>query len=149
MISMVSEVYSYACNMRLSMHLKLMIRCKHCGEILEKIRDKVFCSDYCRSAFQYQQNKDKEGSLYQQIDEQLKRNRRILKLYNKAGKATLRKSLLINEGFNPNYFTQFWKNGQGEVYLLVYEFGFLKVKDKSGEKYLLVKWQDYMNSKMT
>ena len=121
-----------------------MKSCKNCGKELEGRKDKIYCSTYCRSAFQYKENKNKEGTMYQRIDEQLKLNRRILKLYNRSGKATVRKSVLLEEGFNPKYFTNYWKNTKGDVYLFVYEFGFLNRKENGNEKYVLIKWQDYM-----
>jgi len=44
----------------------------------------------------------------------------------KPEKATVRAEKLIEFGFNPGYFTHFWKNTKGDVYLFVYEYGFLK-----------------------
>jgi hypothetical protein len=105
---------------------------------------KVFCSAYCKSANQYRDNKDKEPGLYRKIDAQLKRNRRILMKYNKAGKATVRKETLLDEGFDPKYFTNYWKNPKGDVYLFCYEYGFLARKENGRQKYVLVKWQGYM-----
>jgi hypothetical protein len=60
--------------------------------------------------------------LFKTIDAQLKKNRRLLKLFNKAGKATVRKEVLIEKGFNPRFFTHYraadrWKAGNGNVYL--------------------------------
>ncbi len=72
-------------------------------------------------------------------------NRKILKQYNKAGKVTVRTKILLDLGFNPNFFTHYWKTKKGEVYLFVYEYGFLKKKETGNEKYVLVLWQDYMN----
>jgi hypothetical protein len=88
---------------------------------------------------------DNQDSLYRQIDKQLKTNRRILKEYNKAGKATVRKTVLLNVGFDPKYFTHYWKNKKGDVYLFCYEYGFLKKTENGKDKYVLVQWQDYMN----
>jgi hypothetical protein len=62
-------------------------------------------------------------------DKQLKLNRRLLKNFNKAGKAVIRKEELLLEGFIPNHFTQYWKNKKGDVYLFCYEFGFLEKKE--------------------
>ncbi|WP_316929937.1 hypothetical protein [Winogradskyella sp. PG-2] len=72
-------------------------------------------------------------------------NRRILKEYNKAGKAVIRKTILIKDGFDPNFFTHYWKNKKGDVYLFVYEYGFLKRTERNIEKLVLIKWQDYMS----
>ncbi|MFH4966181.1 hypothetical protein V8G69_14365 [Gaetbulibacter sp. M235] len=68
----------------------------------------------------------------------------MLKNFNKAGKAIVRLDELVAEGFNPNYFTHYWKTAKEDVYLFVYEYGFLKRKENNIEKYVLIKWQDYM-----
>lgn len=85
-------------------------RCLECNEELEGRIDKKFCSEYCRSSYHYRKNKRNQNSLFRSIDKQLKLNRRILKLYNKAGKAAVRKEVLLDDGFNPIYFTHYWKN---------------------------------------
>lgn len=119
-------------------------KCPICGDPIEGRADKVFCSAYCKSANQYKNNKDKEKNLFQKIDAQLKLNRRILIQYNKAGKATVRREVLLKEGFNPKYFTNYWKNSKGDVYLFCYEYGFLAREEHKQQKYILVKWQSYM-----
>ncbi|WP_299903021.1 hypothetical protein [uncultured Aquimarina sp.] len=120
--------------------------CSYCNEKLEGRVGKKFCSSYCRSAFYYQRTKEKEDTLFKKIDVQLKTNRKILKNYNRAGMAKIRKEKLIREGFDPNYFTHYWKNKKGQVYLFCYEFGFMELQEKDHKKYLLVVWQEYMNS---
>ncbi|WP_424282087.1 hypothetical protein [Eudoraea sp.] len=79
----------------------------------------------------------------------MKINRKILKRYNKSGFTTLRKSEMTAEGFNPKFFTHYWKNRKGEVYLFVYEYGFLSTRNNGKEKYVLVTWQDYMARNLT
>ena len=120
-------------------------KCPACHEIIVGRRDKKFCSDYCRSAYHYEKNQNRPLSMFRSIDQQLKTNRMILKDYNKGGKVTVRKEVLLKEGFNPKYFTHYWKNDKGQVYLFCYEFGFLSLKEKEKEKYVLVKWQPFMN----
>jgi hypothetical protein len=71
-------------------------------------------------------------------------NREILKNYKKSGKAAIRALTILDLGFNPNFFTHYWKNSKGDVYLFVYEFGFLKKKENNVENYILIKWQAYM-----
>lgn len=122
--------------------MKLCLNCKK--EVIGR-SDKLFCDAYCKSSFQYKKKQNDEKSLYETIDKQLKTNRRLLKLFNKAGKAVVRKEELIAEGFNPKYFTHFWKNKKGDVYLFCYEFGFLAKTENGKPKYVLVKWQKYMN----
>lgn len=119
--------------------------CLDCGKILTGRIDQKFCSPYCKSAYHYDQNKSKGESLFKSIDNQLKLNRRILKNFNKAGKATVRKEILLKEGFNPNHFTHYYKTQSGNVYLFCYEYGFMKKIENERTKYVLVQWQDYMN----
>jgi hypothetical protein len=119
--------------------------CPECKKALSGRIDKKFCSSYCKSAYHYQKNRDNESSLFKQIDNQLKLNRRILKEYNKGGKSTVRKEILIQEGFVSKYFTHYWKNKKGDVYLFCYEFGFIERIENGRSKYVLVQWQEYMN----
>ena len=122
------------------------ITCKNCKKELIGRSDKKFCDNYCKSQFHYELQKTND-SFYQKVDIQLKLNRKILKNYNRAGKATVRSQTLILLGFNPKFFTHFWKNKKGDVYLFVYEYGFLKRKENTIEKYILIQWQDYMSLK--
>jgi hypothetical protein len=117
--------------------------CPECGSEITGRSDKKFCTPYCKSSFHYRvhQNADTRFSV---VDKQLKLNRRILKLYNKAGKAIVRTEELRHAGFDPKYFTNYWKNSKGEVYLFCYELGFLKKTENGKDKFVLVKWQDYM-----
>ena len=132
--------------MRLSVYYPFKIidmkkrRCLQCGDPVIGRLDKKFCDESCKAAYHYQHSTDKEDSLFKRIDKQLKTNRRILKEYNKAGKATVRKSVLIDRGFNPKYFTHYWKNKKGDVYLFCHEYGFLKRIENNREKYVLVQW---------
>ena len=121
--------------------------CLQCKKILEGRIDKIFCDTQCKAIYHYKQKKLETHSLFKQIDSQLKQNRKLLKHYNQAGKATIRKDKLIKAGFNPNYFTHYWKNQKGDVYLFCYEYGFLAKSEHQIQKYVLVKWQDYIDVK--
>lgn len=120
-------------------------KCKNCSTILQGRSDKIYCDNYCKSAYQYKNEKENQSNFYLKVDKQLKSNRKILKAYNKAGKSTVRAEELLKEGFNPNYFTHYWKNQKGDVYLFCYEYGFLKRMESEKEKYVLVTWQKYMD----
>lgn len=119
--------------------------CPSCKKEIQGRSDKKFCDVHCKSSHQYQQSKLKEPRFYNRVDNQLKLNRKILKQYNKAGKATVRSSVLLEQGFNPKFFTHYWKNQKSDTYLFVYEYGFLKRRENEVEKFILVIWQDYMN----
>ncbi|TYP69979.1 hypothetical protein [Aquimarina intermedia] len=125
--------------------MTMSVACLHCSTKLKGRSDKKFCSSYCRSAYHYEINKQKESSTFQKIDRQLKINRKILKAYNKAGLATIRKEKLLEAGFDPGYFTHYWKNQKNQVYLFCYEYGFLDLQ----HKYVLITWQPYMERKGT
>lgn len=119
-------------------------RCLFCDKILEGRSNKKYCDVHCKSSYQYQKSQNEAPRFYNKVDNQLKLNRIILKNFNKAGKATVRSSVILEEGFNPNFFTHYWKNTKGDIYLFVIEYGFLKRIENNNEKYVLIKWQDYM-----
>jgi len=118
--------------------------CPVCDKPIKGRTDKKFCDPSCKSAFHYQALLEEGSGFYVRVDRQLKTNRRILKRFNKAGKSTVRAEVLIAQGFNPKFFTHYWKNSKAEVYLFVYEFGFLKKMENGKKKYVLVTWQPYM-----
>lgn len=120
-----------------------MKKCPVCKSEVKGRKDKVFCSESCKSSFQYENRLENE-KFFLEVDRQLKQNRKILKKYNLSGYTTLRKEILFNEGFNPNYFTHYWKNKSGQVYLFCYDYGFADVSKDGKDKYILVEWQDYM-----
>ena len=127
--------------------MKVNYECLSCGKLLIGRSDKKFCDPYCKSSYHYKKSVEEEPRFYNKVDRQLKLNRKILKHYNKAGKATLRAETILELGFDPNFFTHYWKNKKGDVYLFVYEYGFLKRKEGGNEKYVLIKWQEYMRKK--
>jgi predicted nucleic acid-binding Zn ribbon protein len=118
--------------------------CPVCDVLLKGRLDKKFCSAKCKSIYQYEKRQETEG-FYLMVERQLRINRKLLRRYNRSGFTTIRKLELINKGFDPKFFTHYWKNKKGEVYLFVYEYGFLSTINNGKEKYVLVTWQDYMN----
>lgn len=119
-------------------------RCPICNALVIGRTDKLYCSIECKRVAEAEKRKI-EDDLYFKVDRQLKINRKILKKYNRVGKTILRKEELIKEGFDPNYFTNYWKNAKGDVYLFVYDYGFLALKENQKDKYLIVQWQAYMD----
>lgn len=125
--------------------MKIQKVCLSCNKELTGRADKKFCDPYCKSAYQYKQSQEQEPTFFNKVSKQLKLNRKILKQYNKSGKATVRAEVITGLGFNPNFFTHYWKNKKSDVYLFVYEYGFLKRYENGREKFVLIVWQDYMN----
>lgn len=124
---------------------RLQKSCLYCKKEVFGRSDKKFCDPQCKSAYQYQQTRAQPERFYNKVDNQLRLNRKLLKDYNKGGKVTVRTSVLKAKGFDARFFTHYWKNGKGDVYLFVYEFGFLRRLEHGVEKYILIQWQDYMN----
>jgi len=120
-------------------------KCLNCDAILSGREDKKFCSLVCKNAYNYINTLKNNSTMYLTIDKALKKNRKLLTKYNKGGKSTVLKNTIINEGFNPKYFTHFWKGKNGNLYLFCYEYGFMEKVENKKKKYVLVKWQDYMN----
>jgi len=125
--------------------MRLKKGCLFCKKELIGRSDKKYCDSSCKSAYQYKKSKEQPKRFYNKVDNQLKLNRKILKKYNKGGKVTVRANLLTQEGFNSHFFTHYWKNKKGDVYLFVYEYGFLKIKERNLDKYVLIRWQEYMS----
>lgn len=118
--------------------------CPVCGDELKGRVDKKYCSPKCKNTASYDKRILNE-QFFLEVDKQLKTNRKILKRFNKSGFTTLRKEKLLEEGFNPKFFTHYWKNAKGQVYLFCYDFGFLEIETEGKKKYLLVEWQKYMS----
>lgn len=109
--------------------------CPECGEIIKGRIDKKFCSDLCRNAYNNKLNADSTNHV-RNINNILKRNRRIIEELAPEGKASVHKSKMNEKGFDFTYFTNIYKNKNGETYFFCYEYGYLPIK---GDFYLLVK----------
>lgn len=120
-------------------------KCQYCQEKLVGRSDKKFCDHYCRTTFNNEKYK-KSPSLYMKVNKQLQLNRKLLAYFNKGGKVSVRKELLIDRGFDPHFFTHYWKNENGQVYLFCFEYGFKKTHQNGKSKYVLILWQDYMQA---
>jgi len=122
-------------------------KCPVCESEIKGRSDKLFCSTKCKSINQYESRQENE-KFYLRVDGQLKINRKLLKRYNRSGFTTVRQSELLKDGFDPKFFTHYWKNKKEDIYLFVYEYGFLSKKLNGKDKYLLVTWQDYMSKNL-
>ncbi len=98
-------------------------KCVECGEEFIGRADKRFCSDNCRSAYNNRNNSD-ASNFVRNINNILRKNRRILEAFNPDGKARVHKEKLISEGFKFSYFTNEYVTQKGTVYRFVYEQGF-------------------------
>jgi len=79
-----------------------------------------------------------------QTNQQLRKNRTILKTLCPHGKTTVRKEVLMSLGFQPAYFTSFFVTNARQVYYICYDFAFMPLRQDKIEKALIVTCQTYM-----
>jgi len=109
--------------------------CPECGEKIVGRTDKKFCSDYCRNAHNNNINKD-NTNLVRNINNQLRKNFRILEELNPIDKTRTSKAKLQAKDFSFEYFTSIYTTKYGTVYYFVYDQGYLPLE---GDYYALVK----------
>jgi len=109
--------------------------CAECGKSIFGRADKKFCSDYCRNAFNNNLNKAATNQI-RNINNQLKRNWRILEELNPDEKCSVHKNKLVELGFNFNYFTSIYTTKKATTYYFVYDQGYLELEKNY---YMLVK----------
>lgn len=117
--------------------------CPVCGDPIVGRIDKVFCSDQCRNTHNNKLNSD-TNNLVRNINNKLRRNRRILESLNvQSGKTMVSKDVMLTKGFDFNYHTHTYTTKKGDTYRFCYEHGYLFLEDKN--LYLLVKHQERDN----
>lgn len=111
--------------------------CAFCNNPITGRADKKFCDDACRSAFNNQLNHE-SNNMVKNIDNAIKRNRRILKelIPEPEGKIKVSLKKLTELGFNFNYITHYLTTQKGATYYFCYEYGYLALE---GNYYMLVK----------
>jgi len=120
--------------------------CLFCGEGFKGGRsDRKYCDDQCRANYHNQQRQVQEAMVIN-INAILKRNWKILKLLNPRGQSIVRKSFLLEQGYNFNYFTNVYKTQEGRVYYFCYDLGFAIVERSQPVKLNIVNWQPYMKA---
>ncbi len=100
--------------------------CLECGEPFKGRIDKKFCSDTCRIAFNNRLNSD-DISYVRNINNILRKNRRILMSMNPTGKNKVSYHKLKSRGFDFNHFTSTYKTRDGSQYYYCYEHGYLPI----------------------
>jgi len=103
-------------------------KCLECKEVIIGRSDKKFCSDQCRNVFNNKMNSD-PTNLVRNINNILRKNRRILQELNPKDKARVHKDKMLEKGFNFNYFTSIYKTQKGATYFFCYEYGYLPLDD--------------------
>lgn len=119
--------------------------CLICNDPVTGRADKKYCSDQCR-ALANNEKKAKSQYTLHSTNKILRKNRTILKTLCPQGKATVRKEVLIDLGFQIDTFTSLYVTNSKQVYYICYDFAFLPLKEGNVEKVLIVSRQEYMKN---
>jgi hypothetical protein len=101
--------------------------CSECGTTIKGRVDKKFCSDQCRSAYNNRINSD-ETSYVRNVNNILRKNRRILLELNPEGKNRVSRDKLKLKGFDFQHFTSTYTTKEGAQYFYCYEQGYLPIE---------------------
>ena len=116
------------------MPVKQEKNCEECGTVIIGRIDKRFCSDQCRNTFNNRQNSDITNYI-RNINNALRKNRRILMGLNPEGKIRLSRDKLLSKGFDFSCYTSTYTTKDGSQYFYCYEQGYLPIEK---DYYLLV-----------
>jgi hypothetical protein len=109
--------------------------CLDCGEVIKGRSDKKFCNDICRNSYNNKLNSDTTNYV-RNVNNILRKNRRILEENLKGETTTISKQKLIDKGFNFKYYTNQIVTKNNHTYVYCYEFGYLPLEK---EMILIVK----------
>lgn len=102
--------------------------CLDCKAPLKGRADKKFCDDSCRTNFN-NHLKAEELIYLKEINQILKKNRKILMEECKGSKSRVKKTLLVKRGFNFDYHTHVYQTKTNTIYQFCYEYGFLNLSE--------------------
>jgi len=112
--------------------------CLDCGEPLHGRADKKFCNDLCRNNYNNQLNSN-SYNLVRNINNILRRNRRVLEELNPTGKTKTTRKKMAAKGFDFDHITSIYQTKTGSTYMFCYEYGYLLL---DGDEVLLVKREE-------
>ena len=100
-----------------------MRTCLDCGETIKGRSDKKFCSDMCRNNFNNRLNRD-EMNFIRNVQNILRRNRRILAELNPGKPVKLHRDELIARGFNFTFHTHSFTVRDGTTHYFCFDQGY-------------------------
>jgi hypothetical protein len=112
--------------------------CLDCGEVIHGRADKKFCNDMCRNNYNNQLNSS-SYNLIRNINNILRRNRRIMEELNPSGKTKTTREKMLVKGFDFDYFTSVYQTKNDKRYHFCYEYAYLPLDN---DELLLVKRED-------
>lgn len=83
----------------------------------------------CRNAYNNKQNSD-TNNYVRNINNSLRKNRRILEDLLQGEKTTVAKQKLIDKGFSFSFYTNQVITKNNHTYTFCYEYGYLPIEDK-------------------
>jgi hypothetical protein len=101
--------------------------CTECGTLLRGRVDKKFCSDQCRSAHNNKLKSD-DTNYIRNINNTLRRNRKILLDLNPNGKVKVSRQKLMSKGFDFSLHTSTYTTREGAQYHYCYEQGYVSIE---------------------
>ena len=104
--------------------------CLECSQEVKGRRDKKFCDDTCRNAYN-NRTKNKKTNYMRTLNRRLSKNRSILERLNPNGKSKSTVAKLHALGFDFKHFTSIYETKKGARYYFVYEQGYLLLPDDS------------------
>lgn len=99
-------------------------KCLECSDTLRGRADQKFCSDACRNSYNNRNHSD-VTSLMRNVNNILRKNRKILLNCTEAKKTKISRDNLIQKGFNFTYFTHIYTTKKGSSYYFCYDYGYL------------------------
>lgn len=102
--------------------------CLECNDTLRGRADQKFCSDACRNTYNNRMNSD-STSLIRNINNCLRKNRRILMGLHEKNKTKVKRETLLSKGYNFSYFTHSYSSKKGNHYCFCYDYGYLILDD--------------------
>lgn len=133
-----NAVFSIAANL---IFVYMNTKCIECGDKIMGRADKKFCTDQCRSAYNNRLNSD-SNNIMRNINNTLRKNRRILLDANPEGKGKISKGQLAKKGFKFDYFTNLYQTKNGHTYYFCYDQGYLPLDH---DYYALVRRKEYID----
>lgn len=97
-------------------------RCLTCAKELDGRPDKSFCTDLCRAKY-HNRKKSADERCVRAVNLVLLRNRQALKDISIGNQSKLKKEMLLQQGFNFDFFTQI-KDLKGRTFKYCYEWGY-------------------------
>lgn len=108
--------------------MNLAHNCLECGTPLRGRRDKKFCNESCRNQFHNHVNADQSQTI-REINNGLRRNRRILIELVQQGKKTIQRSILARKGFDFELITAMQEKRSGTHCYCCYEYGYIPLDE--------------------